>query len=125
MYPEGGYSSLLRKSSQKYARKHHLPELKCLALPRIGCMKAIFDELAPINGKCHLDYVVDITTAIEIEYDLERLRIRLRGRNRVGFLYRVYRADEVNFRLFTCTRNGRALYEKQQIFFRFQEMKCR
>lgn len=77
--------------------KNNLPKLEYTVLPRVSGMKAIIDELNPIQGKRHLDYVVDITAASEIDYSPHRLLIGFRGKNRTRFLFRVYRVDEVNF----------------------------
>ncbi|KAI8487594.1 Acyl-CoA:lysophosphatidylglycerol acyltransferase 1 [Branchiostoma belcheri] len=47
LFPEGGFLRKRRERSQKYAKKHNLPVLQHVALPRIGAMKTILDNAGP------------------------------------------------------------------------------
>lgn len=97
MYPEGGFPHHLRKINDRFAKKNNLPELKHTLLPRVGAMKTIIDVLAPKDGKRYLDYVVDITLGHEIENPYIVACMTMRRKNRFGFLYRVYKVDDVSF----------------------------
>lgn len=69
LFPEGGFLSNMRPSSQRYANEHGLPVLKNVCLPRLVATKTIIDELTPKEGpsnlqKCrNLKWIVDTTIA--------------------------------------------------------------
>ncbi|XP_078589644.1 acyl-CoA:lysophosphatidylglycerol acyltransferase 1-like [Branchiostoma floridae x Branchiostoma japonicum] len=80
LFPEGGFLRKRRERSQKYARKHNLPVLQHVVLPRIGALKTILDSVGPPvahrngplqeNGAVHsegqhIKWIVDITIAYQ------------------------------------------------------------
>ncbi|KAL3873007.1 hypothetical protein ACJMK2_036170, partial [Sinanodonta woodiana] len=45
LFPEGGFLRKRRKASQEYAKKHDLPILENVVLPRVGAMNVVLDTV--------------------------------------------------------------------------------
>ncbi|XP_061174880.1 acyl-CoA:lysophosphatidylglycerol acyltransferase 1-like [Saccostrea echinata] len=70
VFPEGGFLSTRKPGNQRYAKKHGLPVLENVCLPRLGVTKTILDELAPKEGLYDfndnhekLNWIIDMTIA--------------------------------------------------------------
>lgn len=66
LFPEGGFLKNRKPTSQRFARKNNLPILENVALPRVGALKVILDNVAALHHQDEDDkikFVLDVTIA--------------------------------------------------------------